>query len=173
MNTQRKSTISHKISIYAALFLLPNISVAGFPSGPYVAWVNLHEDTKPKMTKIIREFLSTQKNKNLCEDIYSGWIIYIQKRPTGISQELVSKTFNQRDQASKRILIGAIKNYRDEPDVHDGLDGTIAYTEAGAPHMASIDAHGKIKISKTIKDTNNSEQITDAFCSVMPEIYRK
>lgn len=163
-----------QVIIFLIIFLsIHDSSNAGLPSGPYIAWVNLHEDTKPHITKSIREFLKTQQDQAICDGLLSGWVVYTKRRPEGISNELVSKAFDQQDAIARQALVKALKAFRDKPDIDNGLDGVVAYSEANSPHIISLDTHGKIIRSKPLRNANDAEELVNAFCSTRPEVYRK
>jgi hypothetical protein len=158
--------------VAAILLFTTNNCSAGSPAGPYLVWANLHENTKSEITTKIKAFTQTQENGSFCEEHAAEWIMYIKKRPKGMSNELLAKAIDQNDDTAKQLIKRNLLSFREQP-IDNGLDGIIAYSEHNKPHMISIDAHGKIKRSKTIRDINSPHEISTAFCSVMPEIYRR
>ena len=120
----------------------------------------------------IRFHTKFEPEDDFCGEPARGWIIYIKKRPNGLSNELIRSAVDQRDAQAVHLIAKTLSNFRDI-NIDGGLDGVIAYTETKSPHMTSVDAHRKIKSSKIIKDPSDPKQVFAAFCEVLPEVYRR
>ena len=160
------------VAAIVALFFA-SAALAGSPSKPYLVWANLHEASRPNITATVKGYIDSLPGDEFCEESALGWIVYIRFRPPGLPNSLVRKALDGRGKESRRTVARNLQAFRDAPDINDGLDGIVAYSEAGKPHMVSIDAHGKIARSPAIHDPGDAKQVIDAFCSVMPNVYRK
>lgn len=168
-----KNPSSPKILLTLLIFSHTGATFAGSPSRPYLVWANLSEKNRPNITFIIRSYVDSLPGDEFCNDSAFGWIVYTKSRPAGIQNDLIREALDHHNSTTKRSIANKLRSFRAAPEVNDGLDGVIAYSEIAQPHMASIDARGRIRESMTIQNINDSKQIIDAFCSVIPEIYRR
>lgn len=162
--------IFFNLALLICTHLCTGTAFAGSPSRPYLVWANLDEINNPDVTTIIRGYVNSLPGDEFCNDSAFGWIIYMHSRPTGLPNNLIRDALGH-NKAAVRSIAKNLRSFRDK-DINDGLDGIIAYKENGRPRMTSIDARGII-ISSAVKNPKDPNQIINAFCSVIPEIYRK
>jgi hypothetical protein len=149
-----------------------NVAIAGMPARPYFAWINPYKLENPNVTSNIEQYIKSQPEDEFCGKTALWWIAYVQTRPSGITEDLVQKATELNDKKARATIAKSITQFRDK-DVDNGLDGVVAYSIKPESHMVSINAHGKLRKSSTIKDPRDPQQIINAFCAVIPESYRR
>ena len=144
-------------------------SFAGYRDDRLVVWVNLNEgQNKMLINNLIREFIESGRIDKECGVKWSDWgsILYMKKRPTGITDELIKKVF----------LENLLKSFRDpEREIKEGLDGIIVYSGKNSPKMMNfVTGRKKIKTFHLAsnKSSPSTRDVEDAFCVLLPPVTR-
>jgi hypothetical protein len=142
---------------------------AGTPSGPFLVWIDTSTNNKKAIDRSLLEYLDAEPDYELCENTAPNWVVFIKERPAGITEEIIKDIiFERREQATKK-LISILKEYRDD-EITEGLDGVIILINN---RIYSIDRAGKTLQSQKIKNPLYQKELVSAFCSTIPEVYRK
>jgi hypothetical protein len=164
-----KKTVAGIFCLVATVF-----ANAGFPSGPYIVWVDLEEGRNLQMTVKLLSYIKNLKPNTFCGDTAAGWILYIHSRPDGITNALVENALVNNNDKSKKNLLSLINNYRDKiTETNEGLDGVILYSSKGEGRLVSMDAKGKTLSIPYGKYSEEKNEFPKKFCEINPKIYRK
>ena len=169
------------ISLLAA-FLLYGFSLrsfAGYRDDRLVVWVNLDESPhREVVNKVIKEFVESRRVDAECGVHWREWgsTLYMKKRPSGITDDLVKRAFLEKDRVSLRQLNRFLKSFRDaEREVDEGLDGIMVYSSKNGPRMMNfVTNRKKIKTFDMRSDgaSPSAQDIEDAFCVLLPPVTR-
>lgn len=166
--------------LLAGVFLLlfiPSAATAGAKNGPYVVWVNLDKSSGGKrIDKIIKNF-ANKKSTDCDGQWLRGPLLYMEKRPRLITDDLIDDVFLKKSSSQMRNLNLALKNYKDDGMMNSpGLDGVIIYANRGNARMMSLTT-GKRKIETVTFEADRSlpeaADIEAAFCALLPPITRR
>lgn len=154
-------------------------SFAGYRDDRLVVWVNLERDSQGvNVNEVIANFIRSGRIDSSCDVHWKGWgsILYMKKRPNGITDDLIRKVFVQKDGSSLRRLNHLLKSFKDtEVGVDEGLDGVVVYSSKGGPHMMNF-ITGRKKIKSYSLASNNSlvkaQDVEEAFCVLLPPTTR-
>jgi hypothetical protein len=158
--------------LIALLLIFNSPAFAGMPDGPYIVFADLSKNSEQKISSILKSYMDSDRQGKFCEEISRNPIIFLKKRPNGLDNAILQKAIIKKDKASINSIQKTLTQYQMPPDIQDGLDGVIVYDESNGPAMLSIGLRSKkIRIFK-IQNTDNSESVIDAFCTVIPPTLR-
>jgi len=156
-----------------ASVMRPDVAYAGFAAGPFLVWVNLQKDANAHITEEVVRYVKNEKIGVLCDRNVNGPILYVNSRPEGLTDQLVTDALIKHDNAAIASLREKLLTFRDPPDVTEGLDGLIVYAEIDGPRMIGFGAKSGRPHVSAINRTMNSYQVIKSFCAVVPPIWRK
>ncbi len=157
----------HALALAAIAFGLaatPGHAGAGLAGGPFIVWVNLGTKDAPAADDAMRAALAGVTPDAPCWT--TDALLYMRKRPPGITDELVRRALLRHDanaQASLRVLLK--KPFDEVP----AFDGVVAYTDGEAPTLVSMSARGRVK-SEAIASPTGEAAWLPTFCNVLPPI---
>ncbi|WP_418118145.1 hypothetical protein [Variovorax sp. 350MFTsu5.1] len=167
---------------FLAAFLLwgsSSQSFAGYRDDRLVVWVNLDESPgRELINKMVKDFVESGRVDAECGVSWHEWgsVLYMKKRPPGITDELIRKVFIEKDRKSLQYLNRFLKSFRDaDREIDEGLDGVIVYSKKNGPKMMNF-VTGRKKI-KTFEmrpgdASPSARDIEDAFCVLLPPVTR-
>ena len=146
----------------------PRFANAGQIQFPNIVFVNLDSQRNPNFTNLFKKVVNDESNR--CWSGSSA-LIYISKRPSRITNELVRQALLKNDANAKRSLGKILISYSDE-EVR-GFDGLIAFVGEPNPRLISLTS-GRTRLeSFALFNTDNTTGLEDAFCAVIPQVVRK
>lgn len=157
--------------------LLPLAAQAGYIDQLNVLWVNLDAGQAVHIDKTV----STTVRQG-CEGQERQVILYMRKRPSQITDDLVSKAFIEEDAGALARLKRALVDYRDEDipgakgDEQKGLDGIIVYSSKPSPRLISLTTprNYKKKVSYAeVASPFDAKSFSDLFCVSLPPLTRR
>jgi len=162
-----------------SFFWCPVSSFAGYRSDRLVVWINLEKDHDAfDVDGVIVNFIRSGRIDLECGVDWKdgGSMLYMKKRPVGITNDLAWKVFLKKDKVALRHLNYLLKSFRDaENGVDEGLDGVVIYSNKNGPHMMNLVA-GKKKIKSYPLTSNNAsltaQDVEEAFCILLPPVTR-
>ena len=173
MNSVRMQRPAHIMcrALFVVIFsLYASATWGGMPNGPYVVFADL-SGTKQSISGIIKNYMDSDRHGLFCGDIARSPLVFLYKRPEGLEDRRLEESLLQNNIERTRGIQEILANYRLRPDVNDGLDGVIIYTEDGGPKMIGIGVKGRAKVIKVIRPSS-AKSVINSFCEAMPRIYR-
>jgi len=148
------------------IFFAGSIS-AGVVIEPNIVYANLSDSQSKTIDSALKSAINSAKPE--CW-VKSAGLIYMKRRPPGITDELIRRALLQSSPSAKRSLSMALLSYRD--DEVSGFDGVVAYADKPVPRFVSMTAKTLAITSQQIADVRNSKDVELAFCAVKPDVVR-
>jgi hypothetical protein len=158
-----------RLALFALALLICLPVYAGFAAGPFLAFYNL-SPTQVEVTETVRKYIHGRPATEFCGDTALGWIVYTHDHP--IPAEEVRVALTRRNASNFKSIAHELRAFR-APDIENGLDGAVAFVDENGGYFASIDARGNYVRSVSLRRNADSARTIEAFCSVIPTVYRK
>lgn len=140
----------------------PGVARAGLPGGPFVVWVDLAATNRSAVDEAVRDVFNG--DDKLC---WGGdALLYMRKRPPGITDALVRRALVAREAAAQSRLRALMKKPFDEAPAFDGV---IAYVDEGVPRLVSLSAAGRVR-SDAVVGPAGAQVWLPSLCNVFPPI---
>jgi hypothetical protein len=149
------------LALLLALAAAP--AVAGSVEGLNLVWVNL--GGAPAVDVAVKQAINDDK---ACWG--SDALVYMDKRPPGITNALVQAALVQRQPAAQRRLRAHLRKAFGEADAFDGV---VAYVQRPQPRLLSLGTQdGRVR-SGLERDADGSIAWQPSLCAVMPPLSRR
>lgn len=148
------------------IFFAASVS-AGMVNEPNIVYANLSEAQDRAVDSALKQAINSANPE--CW-VKGAGLIYMKKRPPGITDELIKRALFQGRLSAKRGLSKALLSYRD--DEVSGFDGVVIYADKPVPRFVSMTAKTLAVNSQQIADAHNRNDIELAFCAIKPDVVR-
>jgi hypothetical protein len=146
-------------------FGAPTACVAGYVPEANVVYADLSSPSSPGVEEKLRD--SVNSDMPACWKRGEG-LIYMYKRPKGITNALLFSALLKRSSADQAKLNDLLVSYVDQEV--SGFDGVVVYVNAPAPRFISFNAKTKGLRATNISNVNLRRDVELAFCSLKPDI---
>ncbi|WP_139232847.1 hypothetical protein [Duganella sp. CF458] len=153
--------MKNPLFIFLYFLLIANAS-AGAAGGPYVAWINLSQNTS--IDQMIESRIASGSNCN-----YPGLVIV--SVPEWISKDIVKSAIVEKDKKSLRILKAKLRKHHSSL-ISDGFDGLISYEETNTRKFSAAALVWPKVISEEVAPRSSEKALWDLFCSLIPPVGR-
>lgn len=138
---------------------------AGSVEGPYLVWMNLGGAQHAQADESVREFINGPQRLCWPDDA----LLYMRKRPAGITTELVRRALLKNEAHAQRTLRRVLRHPYDQVP---GFDGVVAYVPLPEPRLVGLGMQGALK-SHPLRSATGELAWGPVFCQVMPPISRQ
>lgn len=149
------------------LIFYTETALAGIAGEPNIVYANLSADRDSTVDSALKSAVNSAKPE--CWMKGAG-LIYMKKRPPGVTDTLIKRAVLQGGLQAKRSLSKVLLSYKD--DEVSGFDGVIVYADKPAPRFISMTVKTLVINSQQIADVRNGKDVELAFCAVKPDVVR-
>ena len=134
--------------------------VAPPTSGPFIVWVNFGLHDRDKVDIAIGNVLDGAEHPCWGNDA----LIYVHKRPPGMTDELVDRALYKHDTDAQRQLVLLMRRPFDDAPAFDLI---VGYSDIGKTELTGMSSIGTIK-SADAGAAHDEAGLRRALCGVMP-----